>query len=157
MNIVIGQMTPNFNLADKDKIDISLNDYKGKWVIIYFYPKDDTPGCTIEALDFTRFHQQFKQLNTEIIGISPDTCESHDKFYLKHKLGITLLSDPEHKIIENYDAWHLKKLYGKEHYGVVRSTFIIDPQGKIAYIWTNVKADGHAEIVLDKLKSLQSG
>ncbi len=152
--MLIGDNAPDFELLDKDGNKVSLKSHKGKWVVLYFYPKDDTPGCTIEAVDFTRFADDFKRLGAVVLGVSPDSTKSHCGFAEKHGLDIVLLSDPDHKIIEKYDAWQLKKMYGKEYYGVVRSTFLIDPKGKITFIWQKVQAQGHAEEVLGKLKEL---
>lgn len=149
-----GVIAPDLGINDQDSNKVSLSDYKGKWVVVYFYPKDDTPGCTLEAVDFTLKAGQFRGLNAEIIGISPDTVKSHCNFIDKHKLNIRLLSDPDHSVLEAYGVWQIKKLYGKEYPGVVRSTFLIDPTGKIAHIWPNVKAKGHADKVYEKLKEL---
>ena len=153
--ININDTAPVFSLLDKDEKPINLADHRNKWVILYFYPKDDTPGCTIEAVDFTGQNTAFENLNTVIIGISPDSCQSHRKFSEKQKLKIILLSDPEHIALEKYEVWQLKKMYGKESYGVSRTTFIIDPHGKIVHKWEKVKAEGHVEEVLKKLKELQ--
>jgi peroxiredoxin Q/BCP len=116
--------------------------------VLYFYPRDNTSGCTLEAQDFSARSEDFKKLNAVILGISPDNCQSHQKFILKYDLGITLLSDPEKKVLEKYGVWQIKKMYGKESFGVVRSTFLISPDGKIADMWTRVKVDGHADKVM---------
>lgn len=143
---------PIFKTVDQDNQLISLEDFLGQWVIVYFYPKDNTPGCTTEAKDFTTYAQQFNNLGVKIIGVSPDAVTSHQKFRAKHNLSITLLSDSDHQIAENYGVWQLKKFMGKEYMGVVRSTFLINPEGKITYIWTKVKVKAHVESVLEYCK-----
>ena len=135
----INDPAPDFCLKNQDEKDICIKDLKGKWIILYFYPKDNTSGCTLEAIAFTKYKDEFKKHNTIVLGISPDTCESHKKFQNKHDLTITLLSDPNHEVIELYNVWKRKKLYGKEFFGVVRSTFLIDPNGTILYIWNKVQ------------------
>jgi thioredoxin-dependent peroxiredoxin len=150
----VGQPAPNFTAQNRAGENISLHDFNGRWLILYFYPKDNTPGCTTQATDFTSKLADFRLLNTEIVGISPDSIVSHEKFITKHKLGITLLSDPEHQIADLYEVWQLKKFMGKEYMGIVRSTFLIDPTGNIAHIWPNVKVKNHAETVFDRLKQI---
>ncbi len=150
----VGEKAPQFCLPNQDGEEVCLKDYKGRWVILYFYPKDNTSGCTREAKDFTEHLSDFKELGAVVFGVSPDSLESHRKFREKHSLKVTLLSDPEHKVLEAYGAWGLKKRYGKEYYGVIRSTFIIDPKGEIAYRWYNVRVNGHVEKVKEKLKEL---
>jgi peroxiredoxin Q/BCP len=147
----LGSAAPNFELLDTTENKITLDDLKGKWVVLYFYPKDDTPGCTIEATEFSALKSEFEKLDTIILGISPDSCQSHKKFTNKHELSVNLLSDPQHQIIEQYGAWQKKSMYGKEYMGVARSTFLIDPTGIIRYIWPKVKAKGHAEEVKVKI------
>ncbi len=149
-----GQLAPNFSIPDQDNHTVSLGDFPGQWVILYFYPKDDTPGCTTEAKDFTDLFPEFSQLGGKILGVSPDSTKAHCKFIDKHNLAITLLSDPEHQVIEAYGAWRLKKFMGKEYMGVARSTFLISPDGIIAHTWPNVKTKGHAQAVLTKLREL---
>jgi peroxiredoxin Q/BCP len=149
-----GQPAPDFSTPDQNGNLVSLNDFHGQWVVIYFYPKDDTPGCTTEAKDFTGLHQEFHQLGAKILGVSPDSGKAHCKFIDKHNLSITLLSDPDHQLIEAYGAWRLKKFMGKEYMGVARSTFLISTDGIIAYAWPNVKTKGHAQAVLKKLHEL---
>lgn len=151
----IGSQAPDFSLKNQEEATVRASNLKGKWVVLYFYPKDNTPGCTIEANDFTKYLKDFQKMNAVILGVSPDSCQSHVKFVKDQNLKIALLSDPEHKVIESYGAWQLKQFMGKEFMGVVRSTVLIDPEGKIAYHWPNVKADGHAEAVREKLKELQ--
>lgn len=134
---------------------MDIKGHLGKWIVLYFYPRDNTPGCTQEAKDFSGALDDFNDLNTVIMGVSPDSIERHQKFVDKHELGITLLSDPDHTVLEAFRAWTLKKLYGKESMGVQRSTFIIDPEGKIVHSWPKVKVKGHVSEVLEKLKELQ--
>ena len=144
----------NFCLPDENNIETCLEDFKGKWIVLYFYPKDNTSGCTREAIDFSKYIDEFKKLNAVIIGVSPDPPKSHKKFIEKHNLKIKLLSDEKHEILKRYDVWQLKKMYGKEYYGVVRSTFLINPDGEIVYEWRKVKVNGHVEEVLEKIKEV---
>ena len=150
-----GDSAPDFVVKNQGEENVRLSDFKGRWVVLYFYPKDNTPGCTIEANDFTKFLKDFQKLNAVILGASPDSCQSHAKFVAGQKLKITLLSDPERKVLEAYGVWQQKQFLGKKFMGVVRSTFLIDPDGKIAYAWKAVKADGHAKTVKEKLADLQ--
>lgn len=149
----IGQPAPEFSTPDQNDKLINLADLN-QWIVLYFYPKDDTPGCTTEAKDFTDLSSQFTDLGAKIIGVSPDSGKSHCKFIDKHNLSITLLSDPEHQLIEAYGAWRLKKFMGKEYMGVARSTFLISPDKIIAYSWPNVKTKGHGQAVLKKIQEL---
>ena len=151
----VGIAAPEFSLKNQGEKEIRLSDFRGKWVVLYFYPKDNTPGCTIEALDFTKLSKEFEKLNATVLGVSPDSCHSHVKFINAKKLTVVLLSDPEHKMIETYGVWQLKEFMGKKFMGVVRSTFLIDPEGKIAFLWSPVTAVGHADAVKTKLKELQ--
>lgn len=153
--LVVGEQAPDFCLPNQDGKEICLKDFRGKWVILYFYPKDNTPGCTLEAKDFTNHLEEFQKLDAVVLGVSKDSVKSHKRFIEKHGLKITLLSDPEHKVIESYGAWGVKKRYGKEYYGTIRSTFIIDPEGKIAAVWYNVRVKGHVEEVKKKLEELK--
>ena len=146
MTLEVGQKAPEL---------AKLADFAGQWLVLYFYPKDNTPGCSTEAIDFTALSPQFQQLNAVILGVSPDSEKSHCRFIEKHNLTIQLLSDPDHQLAEIYQVWGLKKFMGKEYMGIRRSTFLIDPQGNIAYIWSNVKVKAHAEAVLKKLEELQ--
>ena len=123
-------------------------------MVLYFYPKDNTSGCTKEAKEFTDKKEIFEKLNAVIIGISKDSPKSHEKFISKHNLDILLLSDEEHKVLEIYGAWGKKKNYGREYYGTIRSTFLIDPEGRIVKIWKNVRVKGHVEEVLETLKGV---
>jgi peroxiredoxin Q/BCP len=150
----IGDKAPDFSLENQAGEKISLKQFEGKWVILYFYPKDNTSVCTLEAVEFTALKEELEKMNAVILGVSPDSAKSHRNFIGKKKLGITLLSDPDHQVIEAYGAWQLKKNYGREYYGVVRSTVLIDPEGKIAYVWPKVKAKGHADMVKAKLEEI---
>ena len=142
-----GDAAPEFCLPQSEGKQVCLRDLRGKWVVLYFYPKDNTSGCTKEAQEFTRLKSKFEGMGAVIIGISPDSIESHRKFRERHALTITLLSDEEHQVLEAYGVWQLKRMYGREYRGVVRSTFLIDPEGRIAEVWTKVKVKGHAEAV----------
>lgn len=152
-----GRDALDFSLPDEHSKTVSLKELRGRWIVLYFYPRDNTPGCTREAIDFTARAREFKKLGALILGVSTDSAESHCKFISDHNLGITLLSDHGHKVMEAYGAWALKKNYGKEYWGVVRSTFIIDPEGRLAASWSNVKVDGHADAVKARLEQLQAG
>ena len=145
---------PIFNLPSTNKKEYSLKDSLGNYVVIYFYPKDDTPGCTIETNDFNKLLPKFKKLNCEILGISKDNLKSHDKFRDKYKIKFDLLADEEIKVLKKYKVWAKKKFMGREFMGIVRTTFLIDKQGKIIKIWDNVKVKDHAKEVLDALKIL---
>jgi len=152
--VEIGKKAKDFKLKDEQGDEVRLEDMRGKWVVVYFYPKDNTSGCTTEALQFTEKINDFRKMNAEVVGISPDSCQSHQKFMVKHDLKIKLLADPDHKVLEAYGAWGDKKMYGKSFLGVNRSTILIDPQGKIAHHWPKVKAKGHADEVAAKLAEL---
>lgn len=154
MTLNIGQKAPEFATSNQTGKLTQLSDFANQWLVLYFYPKDNTPGCTTEAIDFTGLVPQFRELNAVILGVSPDSEKSHCRFIEKHNLTIQLLSDSEHQVAEAYQVWGLKKFMGKEYMGIIRSTFLIDPQGNIAYIWSNVKVKAHAEAVLKKLKEL---
>ena len=152
--LAVGSRAPAFSLQDAEGNKVRLADFKGQWVVLYFYPRDDTPGCTTEACEFTEALSEFEGLGAVVLGCSPDTPASHQKFAAKHELGITLLSDPEHAALEAYGAWGEKTLYGKKSLGVIRTTVLIDPAGKIRHVWPKVKAAGHAEAVRSKLAEL---
>ena len=154
--IEVGHKAPAFKLQDQDETTVSLSDLKGKWVVLYFYPKDDTPGCTTEACEFTDGIAEFEGLNAVVLGCSPDSPEEHRKFIAKNHLGVQLLSDPEHKTMETYGAWGEKNMYGKITVGVIRSTVIIDHVGQVAHRWKRVKSKGHALKVKERLVLLQS-
>lgn len=150
--VEINDKAPDFCLKNQNDEKVCLDDYKGKWTIVYFYPKDNSPGCSLEARNFTSSVEEFKKLNTTVIGISPDSVKSHKNFYNKQNLNITLLSDPDYITLKDYGVWKPKKMYGREFLGVVRSTFLIDPEGKIAHIWPKVKVAGHIDDVIRKIK-----
>jgi peroxiredoxin Q/BCP len=146
-----GKKAPNFKLKDKDGKEISLSDFKGKNVVLYFYPKDNTSGCTAEACNFRDEFPKFSNLNAVIIGISPDSSESHKKFADKYELPFILLSDPEKKVLEAYGVWKEKSMYGRKYMGVERTTFVIDADGKIKKIFNKVKVQGHNKEVMEAL------
>ncbi len=150
LNVSIGDKAPDFCLKDSDGNDVCLKDFKGKNIVIYFYPKDNTPGCTQEAKDFTLLKSKFDEKNTVVIGVSPDSPKTHTNFISKHGLDLILLSDPEHIVLNLYGVWQKKKMCGKECEGVVRSTILIDTKGIIKEIWTNVKVKGHVEAVCER-------
>ena len=154
--IAVGKKAPEFTSKDQDDKAVKLSDLRGQWVVLYFYPKDDTPGCTTEACDFTAGLKDFEKLEAVVLGCSPDSPESHRKFIAKYKLKVRLLSDPDHTVLEKYGAWGEKNMYGKVSMGVIRSTVVIDPDGKVAAHWPKVRADGHADAVKDKLRELRS-
>lgn len=144
---------PDFSLPGTDGTVHSLANYRGKWVVLYFYPKDDTPGCTTEACSLRDARDELAELGAEIVGISKDEPNSHEKFKEKYSLNFTLLSDPEGKVIELYGAWG-KKMFGKE--GILRKTFLIDPEGQVRKVYGRVTPLGHGEQVKDELRKLQS-
>ena len=141
-------MAPDFTLNDKNGNAVSLQDYRGQWVVVYFYPRDNTPGCTRQACAFAGLYGQYRQKGVEVIGISKDSVSSHQRFAQKNDLPFVLLSDPELKAIQAYGVYQQKKMYGKVSMGVVRSTFVIDPKGKIAAVMPKVKPDTNAADVL---------
>ena len=144
----------DFILPSTNGKSLKLKDLKGKFVVIYFYPKDDTPGCTIETNDFSKLSPKFKKLNCEIYGISKDNLKSHIKFKNKYKIKIDLLSDEKLKVLKKYKVWGKKKFMGREFIGIMRTTFLIDKKGKIIKIWKNVKVSGHAQDVLKILNKI---
>ncbi len=145
MAIEVGKKAPDFALQNQDGETVRLSDYAGKRVVLYFYPKDMTPGCTNQACDFRDNYEQFKDLNTVILGVSPDPIERHQKFIDKHELPFPLLADTEQEVAKLYDVWKLKKMFGKEFYGIERSTFIIDEEGIVRKIWRKVRVKGHID------------
>ena len=153
----------SFKLKNQNDEDVSLGDYAGKWVVLYFYPKDNTPGCTKEACDFTDSIKNYEKLDAVVLGVSPDNTESHRNFIKKYNLKIDLLSDPDKKIHKAYGAWGKKMNYGKEYEGVIRSTFIISPKGEVAEVWSKVKVRvkrksgevRHVDIVKERLQELR--
>ena len=147
-----GTKAPDFELLDKDGKEVKLSDFLGKKVVLYFYPRDSTPGCTRQACAFAENYQEFKNLDAAVIGISKDSTSSHIKFAEKYGLPFVLLSDPEHKVIEAFGAWQEKKNYGKVSFGTVRSTFVIDENGTIEKVMPKVKPDTNAAEILEYLK-----
>ena len=147
----VGMKAPDFTLKDKDGKDVALSQFKGKKVVVYFYPKDNTPGCTRQACAFAGLYNEFKEKNVEVIGISKDSVASHVKFAEKYGLNFILLADPEHIAIDAYGVWKEKKLYGKTSFGVMRTTFIIDEEGNIAKVMPKVKPDTNAAEILAEL------
>ena len=147
-----GTKAPDFTLFDKDGNEVSLSDFSGKKIVLYFYPKDNTPGCTRQACAFAEAFEKFKELDAVVIGISKDSVSSHVKFAEKYSLPFVLLSDPEHKVIEAFGAWQEKKNYGKTYFGTVRSTFIIDENGIIEKVMPKVKPDTNAAEILEYLE-----
>jgi thioredoxin-dependent peroxiredoxin len=152
MAVEVGQVAPDFELLSSNGEKVKLSDFRGKNVVLYFYPKDMTPGCTTEACDFRDHHQSFTDVNAVILGVSPDPLEKHQKFIEKYDLPFLLLVDEDHKVAETYGVWKLKKNFGKEYMGIERSTFIIDKEGKIVKEWRKVKVKGHVEEALQFIK-----
>ncbi len=152
----IGDVAPDFTLPRDGGETIRLSDFRGRSLVVYFYPKDDTPGCTTEAIDFTALAGEFEKAGAVVIGISPDPVKKHDKFVAKHDLSIPLAADEERHAIEAYGAWQEKSLYGRRYMGVERSTFLIDPEGRIARVWPKVKVKGHAQEVLAAVRELRA-
>ncbi len=143
-----------FCLPDQEGREVCLSRFLSKWVVLYFYPRDNTLGCTREAKDFSERLGEFERLGAVVLGVSKDSVENHRRFRERRGLRVTLLSDPEHRVIEAYGAWGRKKSHGREYYGTVRSTFIIDPEGVVRRVWRNVKVRGHVDEVLEALKVL---
>ena len=150
----INTKAPNFKLPSTSKDNYSLKDSIGKYIVIYFYPKDDTPGCTIETNDFNKLLTKFKKLECEVYGINKDNLKSHDKFKDKYKIKFDLLADEELIVLKKYKVWGKKKFMGREFMGIMRSTFLIDKKGKIIKVWDNVKVKDHAKDVLETIKNL---
>ena len=154
MAVKVGTKAPAFTLKNQDDKTVKLTDFAGRWLALYFYPKDNTSGCTMESIDFTSSLAKFEKLNCDVVGISPDSVASHQKFIEKQSLKVELLADPDKKVLEKYCVWQEKSMYGRKYMGVVRSTYLIDPTGKIAFEWVKVKVNGHVDEVLAKLKEL---
>lgn len=149
-----GQKAPDFKLQADDGSSVKLSELRGSPVVLYFYPKDDTPGCTKEACSFRDRRRELEKLVAKVLGVSADSVESHIKFRDKFKLNFPLLADVDHKVAEKYGAWREKNMYGKKSMGIVRSTFVIDAEGKVAKVWKAVKVDGHDDAVIEAVKSL---
>ena len=152
----INQKAPEFCLPNQDDVEICSRDLKGKWIVLYFYPKDNTPGCTTEACEFTEAAPDFSQLDAIILGVSADSTKKHRNFIEKKELGITLLSDETTDMMQKYGVWQLKKNYGREYMGIVRTTFIINPDGVIKAIFEKVRVKEHVAKVQEKLQELQA-
>ncbi|MCL7997624.1 thioredoxin-dependent thiol peroxidase [Brucella sp. 21LCYQ03] len=150
----VGDQAPDFALPSDNKDTISLSSLKGKPVVLYFYPKDDTSGCTKEAIAFSQLKPEFDELGTRVIGLSPDSAEKHAKFRKKHELTVDLAADEDKTVLEAYGVWLEKSMYGRKYMGVERTTFLIDSDGRIAKIWEKVKVDGHAQAVLNAVRAL---
>lgn len=150
----VGDVAPCFCAPNQDDVEICSRDLAGKWIVLYFYPKDSTPGCTTEACDFTNNHSFFDDLDAVILGVSADETEKHRKFIEKYDLSITLLSDTDKKMCQDYGVWKLKQFMGKEFMGIVRSTFIINPEGKIAAIWDGVNVRKKKSVKGEKIEIL---
>ena len=154
--IEIDQSAPEFCLPNQDDIEICLRDLKGKWIVLYFYPRDNTPGCTTEACEFTEAAPDFSELDAIILGVSADSTKKHRNFIEKKELGITLLSDESTDMMQEYGVWQLKKNYGKEYMGIVRTTLIINPDGIIKAVFPKVRVKEHVAKVKDELEKLQA-
>jgi peroxiredoxin Q/BCP len=151
----VGAKAPAFSLKDTNGSTVKLSDFKGQKVVLYFYPKDDTPGCTKEACGFRDEFAQLKKRGAALLGVSADSQKAHQKFTEKYALPFTLLSDPEHEMIEKYGAWQEKSLYGRKYMGIARITYIIDETGKIAHVFAKVKPETHAQEVLNAIDALK--
>jgi peroxiredoxin Q/BCP len=151
-----GKQAPAFTLQSAEGEKVSLADFRGKHLVVYFYPKDDTPGCTREAQEFTKALGQLSKLGASVVGISKDSVESHCKFRDKYGLKVPLLCDPDGKVIEKYGAWGEKNMYGKKSMGVIRSTLVVGPDGKVKKIFRKVKVDGHVDKVIETIKALRA-
>jgi thioredoxin-dependent peroxiredoxin len=150
----VGKKAPPFTLQDQDGKPVKLSSFKGRPVVLYFYLKDDTPGCTQEACDFRDAYASLKKAGAVVLGVSPDDAKRHGKFASKHRLPFTLLADTEHSVAEAYGAWAEKSMYGRKYMGIVRSTFLIDADGKVAQVWPKVKVGGHVDEVQQALAAL---
>ena len=153
MTLSIGDKAPSFSIPSDNNGTVSLSDYKSKLLVLYFYPKDDTPGCTKEAIGFSEMKAEFNKLGADILGISKDTAAKHDKFIAKHNLTVRLGSDEEGKMIKDYGVWVEKNMYGKKYMGIERATYLIGPKGKILEIWRKVRVKEHVSAVLTAVKA----
>lgn len=152
-DLQVGDAAPQFSLSDDKGERVSLTDFASRNLVLYFYPKDDTSGCTREAIDFSTLADEFAAANTAVVGISPDSVKSHAKFKSKHELSVQLASDEAKQTVNDYGVWTQKSMYGRKYMGVERSTFLIDKSGRIAHIWRKVKVPDHAAEVLDRAKA----
>ena len=152
----VGTTAPDFCLSNQDDVEICSRDLRGKWIVLYFYPKDSTPGCTTEACEFSDAMDEYDDMGAIILGVSADSTKSHRNFIEKKSLGITLLSDPSTQMMQDYSVWAMKKNYGKEYMGIVRTTYIIDPKGIVKAAWSNVKVKDHVAKVKEELAKLQA-
>jgi thioredoxin-dependent peroxiredoxin len=150
----VGQRAPQFTLPDQDGAKVSLKDLTGKPVVVYFYPKDDTPGCTTQACGIRDQWSEFEEAGAVVLGISPDDVESHERFAAKNDLPHRLLADPKRTVIEKYGAWGTKSMYGREYQGVIRSTVLVGPNGKVAAVWPKIQPKQHADAVLTAIRAL---
>jgi peroxiredoxin Q/BCP len=150
----VGDKAPNFRSTDQDGKPVSLADFRGRRVVLYFYPKDDTPGCTKEACSFRDVWAQFRKRKVDVLGVSVDDEKSHKKFAEKFSLPFTLVADPDKAIVRDYGVWGQKSMYGRKYMGTHRVTYLIDEKGKIAAVWPKVKPEGHAEEILEKVETL---
>lgn len=154
MALQVGDMAPDFTLEGSDKKKHKLSDYRGKKVVLYFYPKDNTPGCSVQAQSFRDNNEKIEDLNAIVLGVSRDSLKSHDRFIEKFNLPFLLLSDENEEVVKNYDVLKEKNMFGKKSYGIVRTTFIIDEEGKIVKIHSKPKTEEHGELILNDLKAL---
>jgi len=154
---LVGKSAPPFCLPDAGGREVCLETFRGKWVVLYFYPRDNTPGCTLEAIQFSKALEEFASRGAQVIGVSIDSPESHEKFAERHDLTVLLLSDPDHHVIAAYDAWKPKTFFGKEILGTERDTFLIDPDGQVAEVRRKVSVKGHAEAVMEALLTRKGG
>jgi peroxiredoxin Q/BCP len=152
----VGDVAPSVALPDETGTIHSLSDQHGRWIVLYFYPEDDTPGCTTEACQFRDLNETYADTGAEVWGVSPDNASSHRRFREKFDLPFTLLSDEDHDVATRYGAWQEKNNYGRKYWGIVRSSYLIDPEGKVARAWPRVKADGHAAAVLAALEEARA-
>jgi peroxiredoxin Q/BCP len=154
--LMIGNPAPDFTLKDENGKFVSLSDFKGSWVILYFYPKDMTAGCTLEAQEFRDHEYELSDLNATVLGVSADSVKSHKEFCNNQNLNFSLLSDPDAEVCKTYDVWHMKNVFGVKGEGIERTTFLIDPDGKIKRLYSKVKPAGHAGEVISDLQKFQS-
>jgi peroxiredoxin Q/BCP len=157
MTVKVGAKAPRFELESEDGKPVTIDDFSGRWLILYFYPKDNTPGCTREAQEFSQAVARLHKLGATVVGVSKDSVKSHCGFREKFEIAFSLLSDPDLAVHKAYGAWGPKTMYGKKVEGTIRSTFLIAPDGVVAHVWRSVKVDGHVEKVLDTLRNVRGG